>query len=80
MKELILIEEALNSLYNKVELPYSDFVSLPEHKDKSSLFFKYIKRQFGRYIDIVNNIDDVLIVDALKEFGDFEGNISKVGL
>lgn len=77
MKTYITTEEALNTLYNKVELSYSDFVSLPEHKNKSSLFFAYIKREFDRFIEIVNKVDDTLIVEALTEFGDFEGVISK---
>ena len=77
MKKHKTIEETLNTLYNKVELTYSEFVSLPGHKNKSSLFFAYIQREFDRFIEIVNQVDNALIVEALTEFGDFEGVISK---
>lgn len=71
------VEEALDFLYNKIDLSYSDFVDLPENKGKSSLFAKFIKVQLDRFIDIVKAIDESILVKTIQGFGDFKGNISK---
>lgn len=77
MKKFKTIEEALNFLYNKQPLSYSDFVILPENKGNASLFAAYVRSQYYRFIDIVKAIDESTLSNAIKEFEEFQGNPSK---
>lgn len=65
------------SIQNFVD-DYSEFISLPENMNKPSLFYDYISVKYDDFIEKIKSINESRLQIALKGFGDFNGNPSKI--